>query len=336
MKENLLFLISFFALLTSCQKNGEQYYTIEGNVHGTYYSIMYGTSGDTLSSDSLTQLFHRFDRSLSTFDSLSVISRINRNEENVSLDSFFLTVYEKGMEVSRATEGAFDMTVAPLVNCWGFGFKKQENVTPQMVDSLLELVGYRKVSLVNGKVIKQDSRMMLDASAIAKGYSCDVVAAYLQSMGIADFKVEIGGELVVKGKNPKGEAWRIGITKPSEENSLFAPELQEIIEISDCGMATSGNYRQFYYKDGKRFSHTINPHTGYPAEQSLLSATVIAKDCMSADAYATSFMVMGIDSAFQFASQRNDLAAFFIYAEDDAKEKMVVKYTESFKKYLHE
>lgn len=187
---------------------------------------------------------------------------------------------------------------------------------------------------------------MLDAAAIAKGYSCDVVANFLQKQGIVNYKVEIGGELVAKGLNPRGLKWKIGITKPSEDNSLTSPELQEIVEFTDCGMATSGNYRQFYYKDGKRFSHTINPHTGYPAEQSLLSATVIADDCMTADAFATAFMVMGLDSAYQLAASRDDLAAFFIYAAEgeatgDAetdvesdKVQMLVKYTPSFEKYL--
>lgn len=293
-------------------------HTMKGGVHGTYYTIKYITGEDTLRQTELDSCFRRFDLSLSTFEPNSIISRINQNDPTVEADSLFTTVFNRGMEISRLTDGAFDMTVAPLVNLWGFGFKKMEGVTDEMVNEIQSHIGFGKVSMENGKIRKEDSSIQLDASAIAKGYSCDVVANLLRAHGYEDFMVEIGGEIVAQGKNPKGEAWVIGITKPTDDNDVFTPELQAHVEIQDMGMATSGNYRQFYYKDGKRYSHTVDPHTGYPVEHKLLSATVFAKDCMTADAFATSFMVMGLEKACDLIEQKSlPISAYFIYTDEE-------------------
>jgi thiamine biosynthesis lipoprotein len=197
---------------------------------------------------------------------------------------------------------------------------------------LKEFVGYKKVALVENKVVKQNRNLMLDASAIAKGYSCDVVANYFEKQGICDFMIEVGGEVVARGVNSRGDEWVIGITQPIEENSISAPTLQDCIYLGNGAMATSGNYRQFYYKDGKRYSHTINPKTGYPVEHGLLSATVLADDCMTADALATAFMVNGLDWSYSYVEGRPDLAAYFIYS--DEKDSLQVKYTTSFEKYI--
>lgn len=312
-------MISIIALVLLNNLNQEvKYHTLKGGVHGTYYTIKYSADKDTISDEELQECFHTFDMSLSTFEERSIISRINQNDTSVKVDSLFATVFRRGLEISRLTEGAFDMTVAPLVNLWGFGFKKMEGVTGKEVNEIRSHIGYEKVQMVADKIIKADTAIQLDASAIAKGYSCDVVANLLKSHGCQNFMVEIGGEIVAQGKNPSGKTWCIGITKPTDDNDVFNPELQAQVEIENMGMATSGNYRQFYYKEGKRYSHTVNPHTGYPVEHNLLSATVFAQDCMTADALATSFMVMGVEKACEFVEQqRLPVSAYFIYTDEN-------------------
>ena len=225
----------------------------------------------------------------------------------------FLDVFQQAMTISQETKGAFDITVAPLVNAWGFGFKNGTQPTHRQVDSLRSIVGYGKVSLVDGRVVKKDPRIMLDCSAIAKGYGSDVVAAFLQSRGVKNFMVEIGGEIVTQGVNPKRLPWRIGVTKPTEDPLNVEHELQTTLNVTDIAMATSGNYRNFYYKGNKRYAHTIDPHTGYPVQHNILSATVLAKTCMVADAYATSFMVMGLDGAKEVLQRHPELMAYLIY-----------------------
>jgi thiamine biosynthesis lipoprotein len=223
------------------------------------------------------------------------------------------------MQISKETDGAFDITVAPLVNAWGFGFKNGIEPTSEQVDSLMQIIGYQKVSLSAGKVTKTDDRVMLDCSAIAKGYGTDVVARLLRSKGITNFMVEIGGEIVTSGVNAENQPWRVGITKPVEDPMGTTGEVQSIVKITDKAMATSGNYRNFYYKDGKRYAHTIDPKTGYPVQHNILSATVFAKSCAVADAYATSFMVMGMEKAQQLLEQHPELMAYLIYSDEDGK-----------------
>ena len=217
-------------------------------------------------------------------------------------------------------DGAFDITVAPLANAWGFGFKKGNFPDSAMIDSLLEMTGYEKVKLSDeGKVVKTDSRIMLSCSAVAKGYAVDVIAQLLKKKGIRNFMVDIGGEVVVHGQNPQNGPWRIGLNKPIDDSLAVNQELQAVLLVTDLGMATSGNYRNYYYKDGKKYAHTIDPRTGYPVQHSILSATVIAKDCMSADAYATAFMVMGLEEAERVADAHPDIDACFIYTDEEGK-----------------
>jgi len=264
----------------------------------------------------------KVDAALSMFNDNSTVARINRNE-NPPLHTTFLRVFNRAMKISKATNGAFDITVAPLVNAWGFGFEKSDDMTKKKVESLLQYVGYEKVRIVKGRIKKAHPKVRLDFSAIAKGYGVDAVAHYLKSKGVHNFMIEIGGEVVVKGLAPKHEdsdsetprLWRIGINKPIEDSLNVDHRLQDIIQITDCGMATSGNYRNFYYKDGKRYAHTIDPHTGYPVQHTLLSSTVLASDCMTADAYATAFMVMGIEKAKALVLSYKSLDAYFIYTD---------------------
>lgn len=283
--------------------------TNEGMVFGTVYKITYQSHED-LHAD-IKKALQEVDNALSPYNPNSIITRINHNVDT-TLNTYFTDVFEVAQQVSNETEGAFDITVAPLVNAWGFGFKNSINVTPAIIDSLKQFIGHHKVKIENGKIIKEDERLMLDCSSIAKGYGVDQVAKTLKDKGVQNYMVDIGGEVFVKGKNPKMKNWRIGINKPIEDSLSVNQELQTILEITDAAMATSGNYRKFYYKDGKRYAHTIDPRLGYPIQHSILSATVIAKDCTTADAYATAFMVMGLEKAKQYCEKHPELNAYFI------------------------
>lgn len=301
-----------------------------GLIFGTVYNVTYQYDKD-LKAEIEAEL-DRFDGSLSPFNDTAVITRINLNEDMVP-DTLFTHVFQRSMEISRETDGAFDITVAPLVNAWGFGFKKGTFPDSMRIDSLLEITGYSKVSLsAEGKIVKKDPRIMLDCSAVAKGYAVDIIAQLLEKKGIHNFMVDIGGEVVVRGENPKKELWRIGINKPVDDSLAMNQELQTVLELSNVGIATSGNYRNYYYKGGKKYAHTIDPRTGHPVQHSILSSTVIARDCMSADAYATSFMVMGLEKAEQFTAAHPDIDACFIYSDEAGNLRMYL--TEGMKKYI--
>lgn len=325
----LLLIIPFLAATILILKKQKPYQYDQGMVFGTVYHFTY-QSDENLKEEIEAEL-KKFDDSLSPFNDSSVISRVNRNEELVT-DSFFQACFKRSMEISKETDGAFDITIAPIANAWGFGFKKGAFPDSLMIDSLRQFTGYEKVSVVDGKVIKQDPRIMLSCSAVAKGYSVDVVAHLLDRKGIKNYMVDIGGEVVVKGENPKQAEWRIGINKPVDDSLSVNQELQTVLKVTDLGMATSGNYRNFYYKDGKKYAHTIDPRTGYPIQHSVLSTTVIAKDCMSADAYATAFMVMGLKEAEKFANAHPEIDVYFIYTDDNGNIKTY--FTEGMKKYI--
>lgn len=305
------------------------YQTDQGIVFGTMYKITY-QSKENLKMEIESEL-QKVDNSLSPFNKKSVITHINHNED-YSTDSMFTHVFRLAKTISKETHGAFDITVAPLVNAWGFGFKNASHVDSLTIDSIRQFIGFEKVDLVDGIVVKKDPRIMLDCSAIAKGYGVDCVARLLESKGIKNYMIDIGGELVVKGKNAQQESWRIGINKPIDDSLSVNQELQTIIEINQGGMATSGNYRNFYYKDGKKYAHTIDPRTGYPVQHNILSSTVIAKDCATADAYATSFMVLGLDSAKAICNAHPELDAYFIYAKENGNTS--IYFTEGMKQYL--
>lgn len=316
MKKSLNLIVLFCVLIfTSCQENGKKYYFDEGPIFGTFYHIVYEYKDDDNLQEDIMAKLTEFDLSLSTYKPQSVISRVNNNDTSVVLDHYFLTTFKRGEEISRITEGAFDMTVAPLVNAWGFGFKNKLDPELIPVDSLLQVVGYTKVRLEDGKVVKDDPRIMFDASAIAKGYGVDVVADLLELNGVVNYMVEIGGEIRAKGKNDKGRIWRVGIDKPIDDPSTMSREIQDVIQMENGALATSGNYRQFYIKDGKKYAHTIDPRLGYPVQHSLLSASVFAPDCMSADAYATSFMVLGLEKSIELVGKDSLLKAYFIYSD---------------------
>ena len=313
--KQLIIILSIVFSLTSCQKE-KKYISNEGLIYGTIYHISYESPNGKNLQKEIEFEMNKLNRSLSTFDSTSIISKVNRNEP-VKLDNYFLTVFNKAMEISENTNGAFDITVAPMVNAWGFGFKNKEKVNDALIDSLLQITGYRTIKLDGSKVIKKTQETMLDASAIAKGYACDVVADYLKKQGCSNYMVEIGGEVVAKGLSKKQKTWAIGISNPNE-NELFANgKLKAIVKLPQRALATSGNYRNFYVENGKKFAHTINPKTGYPVEHSLLSTTVLANNCMTADAYATAFMVLGLKESIKLSKQISEIDVYFIYADTD-------------------
>ncbi len=287
-----------------------------GAVFGTFYHVTYQC--DSGLQKEIEAELRKVDASLSPFNKESVISRINRNEE-VTPDSMFIHVFRLAKAISEHTNGAFDITVAPLVNVWGFGFKEGQDVTPAKIDSILPFVGFEKVALEGGKVVKQDSRTILDCSAIAKGYGCDAVARLFDRKGIRNYMVEIGGEIVVKGLSPKGKKWKVAVNEPIDDSLNVNNEIRTILDVTDVGIATSGNYRNFYYKDGKKYAHTIDPRTGYPVQRSILSSTVLAEDCATADAYATAFMVMGLEQAKKTLQSVPGIEAYFIYTDGKGK-----------------
>lgn len=300
-----------------------------GQIFGTTYHITYQSDKDL--HREILQRLQLVDQTFSTFNDESIISKINRNEP-VKLNQMFIEVFDLAKTVSKDTHGAFDITVAPLVNVWGFGFKSGTPPTKAVIDSLRHLTGYEKVKLIGSKVRKQDPRIMLDCSAIAKGYGSDVVAQYLRSRDVENFMIEIGGEIVVQGNSDKRLPWKIGVTKPTDDSTQVNNELQTVLNVSNTAMATSGNYRRFYYKNGKKYAHTIDPKTGYPVQHNILSATVLASTCAKADAYATSFMVLGLEKTQQVLQHHPDLMVYLIYADGQGKNK--VWYSPSLKKAI--
>lgn len=292
----------------------DQYYEESGNVFHTLYHIKYKAPG--LLTDKIDAELQAFNLSMNPFNPNSIISKVNRNED-VEVDDRFITVFNKAMEVSEHSGGIFDVTVAPLINLWGFGFEKSDSVTQQKIDSLKAFVGYKKIRIVNRKVIKDDPRIMLNFSAIAKGYASDVIAELFEREGVENYMVEIGGEIASKGKNPNGNCWQFQITKPEDDYTGLRYEAECIIRLcsNKSGLATSGNYRNYYVKDGKKYAHTIDPHTGYPSEHDILSATIIAADCMTADAYATAFMAMGVEAATRMAEKIPGIEYFLICSD---------------------
>ena len=336
-KKRLLWQLPFLAILIvgtiwiTRQQHTTPYQHDEGFVFGTIYHITY--QSDKNYQKEIEAELKKVDQSLSPFNKTSIISRINRNED-VVVDEMFKEVFTLAENISKETDGAFDITVAPMVNVWGFGFKQGITPSKEVIDSLKAIVGFHKVALVDGHVKKQNPNTMLDCSAIAKGYGSDIVARFLKSKGIENYMVEIGGEVVTHGNSEKRVPWRIGVNKPTDDSLNTSTELQAVLNVTDKAMATSGNYRNFYYKNGKKYAHTIDPKTGYPVQHNILSATVIADNCATADAYATSFMVLGMDGAQKILAKHPDLLAYLIYSDD--KGKMQVWYSPSMKKILTE
>ena len=307
------------------QQHNMPYQKCAGTIFGTTYHITYQYDDDL--QPELEARMKEVDNALSMFNKESIISKVNNNQP-VELNEMFVEVFQQAQKISEDTNGAFDITVAPLVNAWGFGFKNEQMPDKHAVDSLMAIVGYQKVSYDGKHIIKRDPRITLDCSAIAKGYGVDVVARLLEEKGIDNYMVEIGGEVVTHGISEKRVPWKIGVTKPTDDPLQEGNELQTVLNLTDKAMATSGNYRNFYYKGKRKYAHTIDPKTGYPVQHSILSATVLTNRCMRADAYATAFMVMGFEGAKKVLERNPDLMAYLIY---DDHGKMGVWYSPSLK-----
>ena len=285
----------------------------EGYIFGTVFHAKYQSRTDL--HKAIMEELNAVDASLSMFNPESCISRINRGED-IAADSLLQTVFQQAIAISQATDGAFDATVAPLVNAWGFGIKNGALPDSATVDSLRALVGWERTRLEGGRIVKDDARMVFEFSAIAKGFGADQVAHMFARRGIQNYMIEIGGEIVCHGTNAEGGAWKIGINRPTEENDAAAPELETILRLNDCAMATSGNYRNYFVQDGVKYAHTIDPRTGYPIQRSIVSSTVLAPSCAMADGFATAFMVMDLEASKQLLSAHPELKAYLIYIDE--------------------
>lgn len=327
-------LVALWVLAGCSAPKKSEYLKIAGYAQGTTYHITYENSNNEDYTADIDQILKDFDKSLSIYDSTSIISRINDNDPTVEVDDWFAEVFTKSVEVNTISGGAFDITVGPVVKAWGFGNGPVAKHDSAYIDSLLQFVGMDKVRLEGRKVVKMHPGVKIDVNAIAQGYSVEVVCDFFESKDIKNYLVEIGGEVSGKGTNAKGMHWRIGIDRPKDGNIIPGEELQAIIEINNKALATSGNYRKFFVEQGVKYAHTIDPKTGYPARNTLLSATVVCDDCTLADAYATSFMVLGVEKSKELLSKLKDVEVYFVYSND--KGEYQVFFSEGMKKMIVE
>jgi FAD:protein FMN transferase len=307
----LVLLLAMFAVYYYRTNIKAKEHTFKGDTMGTTYTVKYISKEQKVTQQSIDSLLVVFNNVFSTYIPSSEISRFNKEGQINNISEWFYLCLAKSKEVYDYSAGAFDPTVMPLVNAWGFGFKNLENIDSLTIDSIMPYVGFNKIEFTEKIIKRVNEGSMLDLSAISKGYGVDIVAEMLEKNNIEHYLVEIGGEVRVKGKNIEEKRWTIGIDNPSENGDII-----QKISLEDESLATSGNYRNYYIKDGKRYAHTINPKTGFPAENELLSASVIAKTCMEADAYATAFMVMGKNESIDLAKKLN-LKIMLIYSDKE-------------------
>lgn len=325
MKNVLYFALLFF--IYSCSNNSDSksvsntdsvkkstpiYAYLEGNTQGSTYHIKYKINDDSIKQQEIENIFKEIDNSLSIYIDNSIISRINNNDSTVITDKYFEDVFAMSDSVNKISNGLFDITVGPLVKAWGFTPGGHKKINPQQIAKLKSNIGFNKIKLVNHKLIKASPNIILDPNAIAQGYTCEVVANFFENKGITDYMIEIGGEIKIKGLNDKGESWRIGVDKPIKEDVNSERQLQTILAITNNSVCTSGSYRKFIEENGIKYSHTINPITGYPTHHNLLSVTVVTPNCTYADAVATSLMVMGLDDAKKFIQNHKEIEAYLI------------------------
>jgi thiamine biosynthesis lipoprotein len=332
-------LLSFFLLIvilnSGCRKSKPVFENFIGFAQGSTYSVVYENvkkidQGELR--EKVDKILNDFDKSLSIYNDSSILSRINRNEVAVP-DSFFTEAYRKSVLVNQMTDGAFDITVGPLVRAWGFGPDAHKSFTEAEHDSLMKLIGMNKISLINGRLIKSDPHICLDFNAIAQGYSVDVICRFFDSLGIKNYLVEIGGEVRAKGKKA-GNLWRIGIDKPVDNNLTPGESLQSIFKMTDKAISTSGNYRKFYIENGVKYSHEIDPKTGHPVKNNLLSASIIADECTMADGVATACMVFGTEKTIEFLGNHPEFEGYLVYSDENGNFKTWA--SEKLKKYLSE
>lgn len=297
--------------------NPSQYHLLSGQKH-TYYRITYNYPHDL--NEDILSIYDAFYKSLNPFDPRSIISRVNNNEKVIP-DHIFIEAFNRSLQLAEKTKGVFDPTCSPLINLWGFGFERSNEYSNDLVNEIREYVGYNKVSLIDNSIVKKDPRVQLNFSAIGDGLSCDIIARYLDDKGVNDYMVDIGGEIVTKGKNKVGLDWSVGIVKPPKRLGLDKPSgFKAIVHLTGkIAIATSGNYNNYRISNGTQYGHTINPLTGYPADNRILSATVIASDCTTADAYATAIMATEENKLDELLQTDDALEYYIIYlnTQDD-------------------
>ena len=299
--------------MTSCDSVEKQHFL--GTTQGSYYSITYFDNQNRNFAHEFDSIFKEIENTLSLWDENSIIRKVNRNDTAVVLNQIFIDNFNYAMRAAELSEGYFDPTIGPLVSAWGFHFKEGMMMTPEIVDSLRQLVGYKKVKIEEGRVVKENPNMTLDFNAVAQGYTTDMIGEFLLSKDVDNFLVDVGGEIMAKGNKANGDFWKVGIEKPAE-NKDDARIVQEIIELKDRSIVTSGNYRKYVEQDGKRYSHSLNPMTGYPSENNLLSATIICDNTAWADCLASICMLVGMEKAIEIIDTQDNVEAFFIYEEN--------------------
>ena len=322
-------LIVGLALLASCGKPPKKI-VLQGLAQGSYYAVTYYDEQNRNFQREIDSIFHAVDMSVNLWVDSSIISKVNRNEE-VILDSIFLDNFQIAQEAARLSDGYFDPTISPIVAAWGFSYKHGDSITPQLIDSLKRLVGYRKIRIENGRVVKESPDITLDFNAIAQGYTSDLIAAFLKSRGIKSFLVDTGGEIMARGEKPNGQSWIVGIEKPAD-NWDSEQVVQTRIALRDKGLVTSGSTRKYVERNGKRYSHCIDPNTGYPVEHNVLSVTVLAENSVWADALASICMVMGMEKSLPLIESMDGIEAYYIFVDENDELKTFV--TEGFQKLI--
>ena len=300
-------------VLASCGKQPKKM-VLQGQAQGSYYAVTYYDSLGRNFQRDIDSIFHAVDVSVNLWVDTSVISKVNRNED-VTLDAIFIDNFNIAQEAARLSDGYFDPTISPIVAAWGFSYKSGDSLTPQIIDSLRQLVDYRNIRIENGKVVKENPAMTLDFNAIAQGYTSDLIARFLESRGVKNFLVDTGGEIMARGEKPDGKPWIVGIEKPAE-NMDSERIVQTRIALRDKGLVTSGSTRKYVERNGKRYSHCIDPKTGYPVEHQLLSVTVMAENSVWADALASICMVMGKERSLPLIQGMDGVEAYYIFVND--------------------
>ena len=330
MRKTIAFALSL-TLLAACVKQPQKT-ILQGEAQGSYYAVTYYDELNRNFQQDIDSIFHAVDVSVNLWVDTSVISKVNRNEE-VALDSIFIDNFRIAQEAAALSDGYFDPTISPIVAAWGFSYKHGDSITPQLIDSLKQLVDYRKIHIEDGKVVKENPDMKLDFNAIAQGYTSDLLASFLDSRGIKNYLVDTGGEIMANGAKPNGQPWIVGIEKPAE-NWDSEQVVQTRVALRDKGLVTSGSTRKYIERDGKRYSHCIDPNTGYPVEHQLLSATVLAENSVWADAFASICMVMGMEKSLPLIESLDGVEAYYIFVND--KDELETFATEGFRKLVVE
>lgn len=309
-----ILLVSLFVYSCNISNNNVDKIQFTGNAQGTYYAVTYYDSLSRNFQPQIDSLLNDFDQIASLWVDSSLLRRINSNQTSI-LNPLMIDLIDKSMYISQLTEGYFDITVGKLVNAWGFGFSNPLALDTFIVDSLKQYVGYGKIHVEDSVLLKENSNIEIDFNAIAQGYSSDLIADFLLSKGIKNLLVDIGGEVVAKGYKPNGDTWIVGIEKPAD-NKYSNQQIDVKINLDNMSVVTSGNYRKYYENNGVKYSHTINPFTGFPVAHTLLSVSVLAPKAWEADAMATAFMVMGLEKSLEFLEKNPICEAYFIYNQD--------------------